>query len=117
MMELKLPPQDSTRDLANIFKLLSDETRLRILFLLQQTPEINVLELCRRLEQRQPSVSHHLRLLRSAGIIRMRRAGKHNFYRFCPERLEEMSSTVSAASPESPLGDLLEQLKRRCNGI
>ena len=68
------------RELTQIFKLLSDETRLRILMYLIREGELHVTALCERLEQSQPAVSHHLALLRVAGLIEARRDGKHNFY-------------------------------------
>ena len=68
------------RDLTQIFKLLSDETRRRILMYLIREGELHVTALCERLEQSQPAVSHHLALLRVAGLIEPRRDGKHNFY-------------------------------------
>src|SRR5271168_1531677 len=72
----------SVRELAQVFKLLSDETRLRILFYLALSPngELHVTDLCNRLGQSQPAVSHHLALLRVSGLIESRREGKHNFY-------------------------------------
>ena len=62
----------SVRELAQVFKLLSDETRLRILFYLALSPdgELHVTDLCRRLGQSQPAVSHHLALLRVSGLMR-----------------------------------------------
>ena len=68
------------KDLCQVFKLLADATRLRILVYLAREGELNVTELCERLGQSQPAVSHHLALMRVAGIIRPRRDGKHNFY-------------------------------------
>lgn len=68
------------KDLVQIFKLLADETRLKILFMLLRAGELHVSALCDRLEQSQPAVSHHLALLRVAGLISARRDGKHNFY-------------------------------------
>lgn len=68
------------KDLVQVFKLLSDETRLRILMYLMREGELHVTALCERLEQSQPAVSHHLALLRVAGLIEARRDGKHNFY-------------------------------------
>src|SRR5688500_12266801 len=76
-LQLATPPDKTVDELVNLFKLLADETRLRILYYLQQTEELNVCELCKLLNQRQPSVSHHLALLRLAGLIDMRRDGKH----------------------------------------
>ncbi|HCS51442.1 ArsR/SmtB family transcription factor [Rubinisphaera italica] len=68
------------KDLVQSFKLLADETRLRILFYLQSSGELHVTALCDRLKQSQPAVSHHLALMRVAGLIEARRDGKHNFY-------------------------------------
>lgn len=68
------------RDLVQVFKLLADETRLKILMYLLRERELHVSALCDRLNQSQPAVSHHLALLRVAGLIEPRRDGKHNFY-------------------------------------
>ena len=68
------------RDLVQVFKLLADETRLKILMFLMREQELHVSALCDRLNQSQPAVSHHLALLRVAGLIEPRRDGKHNFY-------------------------------------
>lgn len=68
------------KDLVQVFKLLSDETRLRILLYLAREKELHVTALCDRLGQSQPAVSHHLALLRVAGLIEARRDGKHNYY-------------------------------------
>ncbi len=68
------------KDLVQIFKLLSDETRLRVLMYLLREGELHVTALCEKLGQSQPAVSHHLALLRVAGLIEARRDGKHNFY-------------------------------------
>lgn len=87
------------RDLAKVFKLLSDETRLRILLYLTRSSELHVRALCERLGQSQPAVSHHLALLRVAGLIESRREGKHNFYRLLPRRFEQLLETVFAAVP------------------
>jgi ArsR family transcriptional regulator len=72
--------EQAIRELAQVFKLLSDETRLRILFYLAQNNELHVTDLCQRLGQSQPAVSHHLALLRHGRLIEPRRSGKHNFY-------------------------------------
>jgi ArsR family transcriptional regulator len=68
------------RSLIQIFKLLADETRLKILLALGREGELHVSALCERLGQSQPAVSHHLALLRAAGLLQSRRDGKHNFY-------------------------------------
>ena len=81
-------PEETSTDLVQLFKLLADETRLRIMYFLMQQEELNVRTLCDLLEQSQPAVSHHLALLRVAGIIECRRDGKHNFYHLVPKRFQ-----------------------------
>jgi ArsR family transcriptional regulator len=66
-------------DAVQRFKLISDETRLRILSILSEG-ERNVSSLCEALGQSQPAVSHHLALLRVSGLIRGDRQGKNIFY-------------------------------------
>lgn len=92
--------ENVVKDLAKVFKLLSDETRLRILVYLAQQKELHVRALCEILGQSQPAVSHHLALLRVAGLIESRRDGKHNFYRILPKRFEQLLDTVFAKVPE-----------------
>ena len=111
--ELNILPAASVKQLVQLFKLLADETRVRILHLLQQTDELNVLELCKLLEQRQPSVSHHLALLRVAGLIDMRRDGKHNYYRVVPKEFEELVARVFQVSESSPLRVCFENYELR----
>jgi DNA-binding transcriptional ArsR family regulator len=92
--------QAIARQAADLFKLLADETRLRILLLLKERVELNVQTLCGLLEQTQPAVSHHLALLRVAGILQLRRSGKHNFYRLLPERFADIARTLKLFLPE-----------------
>ena len=67
--------------LTQVFKLLSDESRLKILLALAEDGEMHVSALCNLLGQQQPAVSHHLTLLRMTGLVGYRREGKHNYYR------------------------------------
>jgi len=69
-------PETIVKDMVKVFKLLSDETRLRILLYLTRTSELHVRALCDILKQSQPAVSHHLALLRVAELIESRREGK-----------------------------------------
>jgi ArsR family transcriptional regulator len=85
---------DTVKNLVQLFKLLADETRLKILHYLMQKEELNVRTLCKMLRQSQPAVSHHLALLRVAGIIECRREGKHNFYRLVPKRCQAYLDTM-----------------------
>ena len=91
-------PDVAIKELATLFKLVADETRLRILYFLTQRPELHVGALCDLLRQSQPAVSHHLALLRSAGLIDRRRDGKHNFYALRHGRLTELLDTCFAGT-------------------
>jgi ArsR family transcriptional regulator, arsenate/arsenite/antimonite-responsive transcriptional repressor len=88
-----------TKELVRWFKLLADETRLKILIFLLERGELNVRALCDLLQLSQPAVSHHLALLRVDGLIDCRRDGKHNFYRVLPERLSELMGIVFSRQP------------------
>lgn len=65
--------------LTELFRLLSDKTRLNILLLLA-AGERNVTWLCNELRLPQPTVSHHLGLLRLHNVLANRRVGKQIFY-------------------------------------
>lgn len=85
------------QDLAQMCKMLSDTTRLRILHTLANEAELHVTALCDRLELSQPAISHHLGLLRLAGLIEGRREGKHNFYSLRKSHVSEMVQQLSSA--------------------
>ena len=91
---------NAVKDFVRLFKLLSDETRLRVLLYLSQRDELHVRAICERLRQNQPAVSHHLALLRVAGLVESRREGKHNYYRVLPRRFEQLLDTMFATVPE-----------------
>lgn len=95
-------PAETGSELVQLFKLLADETRLRILYFLMQQEELNVRTLCDLLGQTQPAVSHHLALLRGAGIIECRRDGKHNFYHLVPKRFQHYLDLLFAVKPDNP---------------
>src|SRR5215207_8506238 len=78
--------------LVGLFRLLSDKTRLNILMLLSKG-ERNVTSLCEELRLPQPTVSHHLGLLRMSNLIGNRRNGKQVFY--------ELDGRVDAAVPKT----------------
>jgi ArsR family transcriptional regulator len=94
--------EETARDLVQLFKLLADETRLRVLYYLMQQDELNVRTLCKLLRQSQPAVSHHLALLRVAGIIECRRDGKHNFYHLVPKRCQAYLDTLFGGASDQP---------------
>ena len=69
----------SVSSATKVFKVLSDETRLRLIITLQEGQQ-HVSELCKRLRLPQPTVSHHLGVLRNHGLVQDRRDGKLVFY-------------------------------------
>ena len=88
-----------------VLEMLAEETRLRLLFLLCEG-EANVTELCARLRRPQPTVSHHLGILRRGGLVQDRREGKSVFYRLAEPsggdgalRVSRDGVTVSVAHP------------------
>ena len=78
-MQKRAPGDQELESLVGLFRLLSDKTRLNILMLLARG-ERNVSSLCTELNLPQPTVSHHLGLLRMSNLIANRRAGKQVFY-------------------------------------
>ncbi|MFZ1386695.1 MAG: metalloregulator ArsR/SmtB family transcription factor [Thiolinea sp.] len=70
-----------TLSIETFTKALADQTRLRILNLLAQKPELCVCELTEALELAQPKISRHLAILREAGLLLDRKAGLWVHYR------------------------------------
>ena len=73
--ELKDVPEEELIDLAELFKMFADSTRIKILYDLFQG-EKNVTQICNDLEMNQSAVSHQLKILRSSKLIKARRDGK-----------------------------------------
>lgn len=71
---------DEAGRLADLFKLLGDPTRARLLFALLEAGELCVCDLAETVEVPESSVSHALRLLRTAGVVRNRREGRMIYY-------------------------------------
>jgi ArsR family transcriptional regulator len=101
------PSETAVSELGQLFKLLSDETRLWIVHYLSRAGELHVRALCDLLGQSQPAVSHHLALLRVAGLIQLRREGKHNFYRLEPSRFDEMLHSFFSFFPANDEGQIV----------
>ncbi|MFZ3172206.1 MAG: metalloregulator ArsR/SmtB family transcription factor [Carboxydocellales bacterium] len=67
------------RKLAEFFKALGDENRLKIIRMLSEK-ELCVCEIIDRLELSQPAISHHLKILRQAGLVKDTKEGKWVYY-------------------------------------
>lgn len=103
--------------LAQVFKLLADESRLKILLALSQDKELHVSALCDLLGQTQPAVSHHLTLLRMTGMVGYRRDGKHNYYRIesglVGELLERFFADAGNSTKQLQFEDFSLSYKRK----
>jgi ArsR family transcriptional regulator len=75
----KLPDEDQLYDLAEIFKVFGDSTRIKILYVLLET-EMCVCDLAQLLNMNQSAISHQLRILKQNGLIKSRRDGKTVIY-------------------------------------
>ncbi|MET8332801.1 metalloregulator ArsR/SmtB family transcription factor [Streptosporangium canum] len=73
-------PEEATQ-LAELFRLLGDPTRAQLLYALLEAGELCVCDLTETVEVSDTAVSHALRLLRTAGIVASRRAGRMIYYR------------------------------------
>jgi ArsR family transcriptional regulator len=70
-----------------LFRLLGEEMRLRMLLVLAEHGELCVSALCDEVGYAQPAVSHHLALLRAGGVVGYRRVGQRNFYSIASDRV------------------------------
>ena len=84
--------------LTDVFKLLADKSRLKIVLALAQDEELHVSALCDLLGQSQPAVSHHLTLMRMVGLVGYRRDGKHNYYHLAAGHLRDLLEQFFADS-------------------
>ena len=74
-----LPDDELLYDLAELFKVFGDSTRIRILFVLLEA-EVCVCDLAAALNMTQSAVSHQLRILKQSKLVKSRREGKSIFY-------------------------------------
>ncbi|MBQ5472915.1 MAG: winged helix-turn-helix transcriptional regulator [Treponema sp.] len=75
----EMPDEDTLLDLAELFKIFGDSSRIKILFvLLEQELPVNLI--AETLGMTQSAVSHQLRILKTNGLVKFRRDGKNLFY-------------------------------------
>ena len=84
----ELPDEDEIQKNADIIKALGDPTRLKIIYLLKYG-ELCVCEIMKVLEKPQPTVSHHLNLLKNVGILKWRKEGVWIHYKLSNPKLPE----------------------------
>jgi ArsR family transcriptional regulator len=88
-----LAPAEATA-LAARFKALADPTRVALVNRLAGTAEVCVCELVDEFELSQPTISHHLKKLRDAGLVCAERRGTWAYYRLVPEALGELAAAL-----------------------
>ena len=75
----QMPPEETLYDLAELFKVFGDSTRIQILFVLFEA-EVCVCDLAEALHMTQSAISHQLRILKQNKLVKSRREGKSVFY-------------------------------------
>jgi ArsR family transcriptional regulator len=90
--------------LAQVFKALGDPVRLRLVSLIgaHAGGEVCVCDLTDAFELSQPTISHHLKVLREAGIITSERRGTWVYYRLEPAALDRMAALLSIPAETGP---------------
>lgn len=81
-----IPTEEELYDLAELFKVFGDSTRIRILFELFDA-EVSVGDMAESLNMTQSAVSHQLKVLKQAKLIKARRDGKSIFYSLADEHV------------------------------
>lgn len=84
-----MPDEDLLFDLAELFKIFGDSTRIKILFALLGK-ELSVGELADVLGMTQSAISHQLRILKTNGLVRFRREGKSLIYTLSDEHVSKI---------------------------
>ncbi len=83
----KMPPEETLYDLAELFKVFGDSTRIKILWALDKQ-EMCVCDIAYLLNMTQSAISHQLRVLKQAKLVKNRREGKTVFYSLADEHVK-----------------------------
>ena len=78
-LEEKIPEEELLYDLADLFKIFGDTTRIKILYTLRES-ELCVGDLAKLLKMNQSAISHQLKILKQSKLVKFRREGKTMFY-------------------------------------
>jgi ArsR family transcriptional regulator len=94
--------QAASEVLAARFRALADPTRVAIVNRLASTEECCVCDLNAAFDLSQPTISHHLRVLRDAGLVESSRRGTWAYYRLVPDAVRELRHTLGGADSAEP---------------
>jgi ArsR family transcriptional regulator len=91
---------EQAAELSAMFKALGDPVRLRLLSMIASGPggEVCVCDLTPAFDLSQPTISHHLKLLRQAGLVDSERRGTWVYYRVRPETTDRMAAVLSSVN-------------------
>lgn len=95
-----MPEPVALYELADLFKLFGDSTRLGILWALSES-EMCVCDLCALLRMKQPAVSHQLRNLKQSRVVKARRDGKIVYYSLDDEHIRRLLNLGMEHTQES----------------
>ncbi|MGW3661031.1 ArsR/SmtB family transcription factor [Streptomyces sp. NPDC005151] len=89
--------EDQAETLAKVFKALGDPVRLRLLSMIASRAggEVCVCDLTPAFDLSQPTISHHLKLLKQAGLIDSERRGTWVYYRLLPEMTDRLAAILT----------------------
>ncbi|WP_437102937.1 ArsR/SmtB family transcription factor [Streptomyces sp. enrichment culture] len=98
--------EEQAADLARVFKALGDPVRLRLLSMIASKAggEVCVCDLTPAFDLSQPTISHHLKLLRQAGLIDCERRGTWVYYWLLPETTDRLAGLLTRPA-STPLPD------------
>ena len=87
-------PQTAAEELAERFRALADPTRVAIVNQLAAADEVCVCNLVAAFDLSQPTISHHLKILRDAGLVQATRRGTWAYYRLVPDAIDALRATL-----------------------
>jgi ArsR family transcriptional regulator, arsenate/arsenite/antimonite-responsive transcriptional repressor len=95
------------KELTRLLEAVSDPVRMQIVFLLGEHAQLNVGEIARQFRISRPAISHHLKVLKDAGIVQSEKSGQEIYYRINSQRIVAALRALAdklerSASPDSP---------------
>ncbi len=85
----RMPDEEVLYDIAELFKVFADSTRVRILYALIES-ELCVCDISALLNMSQSAISHQLRVLKQSRLVKYRRSGKTIYYSLCDDHIKTM---------------------------